>query len=81
MTDTVLQFHLPPVNAGQIVLVSYAAANGWVIERTYDQSDRSTGYRISKALADDEGDYWNGEPANRRWRKLTAAEMKRYGLE
>ena len=61
----------PPENQGQIVIVSYAGADGTVYRQTFDQSDRTAEYHASRALVDDEGDYWNGAPANRRWRKVT----------
>lgn len=70
-------FHTPPRNQGQIVEVSYAMIDGQVIRRTCDQSDRSTEYAITKAKIDDEGDYWNGEPTNARWRKISASELAR----
>jgi hypothetical protein len=70
-------FHTPPCNQGQIVEVSYTMIDGYVIRRSFDRSDRSRGYAISKAKNDDEGDYWNGEPTNSRWRKVSASELNR----
>lgn len=80
MTDKIM-FHVPPRNQGQIVEVAYAAVDGMVIQRVYDASDRSIDFYISKMLKDDEGDYWNGEPSNKRWRKMTNKELHQYGLE
>lgn len=71
------KFITPPENQGQIVEVSYAAVGNEVIRRTHDQSDKSTEYAASKALNGDEGDYWNGAPANKRWRTITADEAMR----
>jgi hypothetical protein len=48
-----------------------------VIRRIYDQSDRSMEFHVSKALLDDQGDYWNGAPTNKRWRKISKAEVDR----
>lgn len=74
-------FHVPPRNQGQSVTYSYAQTeDGHVIECREDRSDGETSYRISKALANDEGDYWNGGPRNKRWRAVTPKEIKRYGL-
>jgi hypothetical protein len=70
-------FHTPPRNQGQIVEVSYTMIDGQVIRKTYDQSDRSTEYAASAALAHDEGDYWNQEPRNKRWRKISADDVQR----
>ena len=75
-----LVFHTPPQNQGQIVAESYAMADGLVICHRSDASDRTSEYFVSRALRDDEGDYWNAPPTNRRWRKMTAAELRRYGL-
>jgi hypothetical protein len=70
-------FYTPPRNQGQIVEVSYTQIDGQVIRKTYDRSDGSVVYAISKAHVDDEGDYWNQEPRNARWRKISAADVQR----
>ena len=76
-------FHVTPRNQGQIVEVAYAACYGDVVRRITDQSI-GTGrsgrvkYAVSKMRADDEGDYWQATPANRRWRKISEAEAQRY---
>lgn len=76
-------FHVSPRNQGQIVEVAYAACYGDVVRRITDQSI-GTGrpgrveYAVSKMRADDEGDYWQATPANRRWRKISEAEAQRY---
>ena len=70
-------FHTPPANQGQIVEISYTQIDGTVIRRTYDRNDRSTIYHASKAHLKDEGDYWNGEPSNTRWKKITEADAER----
>lgn len=57
------KFVTPPENQGQIVTHSYAyAAEGVIIERVHDASDRTTRYYAYK---DDgsEWDPWNGVPA------------------
>ena len=70
-----LTFHTPPENGGQIVTESYAcdAENNQVVMRQYDASDRTTEYYASRALVDDDGDYWNGAPSNKQWRKVEPA--------
>ena len=76
-------FHVAPRNRGQIVEVAYAACYGYVIRRITDQSV-GTGrpgrvqYAVSKMLLSDEGDYWQTEPANRRWRLISEDEALRY---
>jgi hypothetical protein len=70
-------FHIPPANQGQIVIISYTQIDGVVIRKSYDQSDRSTKYATSRARANDEGDYWNGEPPNARWKSVTSDEVGR----
>jgi hypothetical protein len=76
-----IQFHVPPRNQGQIVEVAYAAVDDHVIQRVYDASDRTTEFYVSKMLVDDQGDYWNGEPANKRWRRIKGQELRRFGLD
>lgn len=70
------RFHTPPHNQGQIVEVSYALVGSSVIRWTFDASDRTSTYAISQALRDDDGDYWNRTPRNRRWRNLDKAEVQ-----
>jgi len=70
-------FHTPPRNQGQIVEVTYAMIDDQVIRRIHDRSDMTTRYAISRASVGDEGDYWNREPHNCRWRKIGAAEVDR----
>ncbi len=71
-----MRFHVPPVNQGQIVEVSYASDDGYVFRCRYDQSDRTKVYAMSRCLTGDEGDYWNGPPSNRRWRKISEDEIE-----
>ena len=76
-----MNFITPPRCQGRIVEVSYAAPHdGTVIRRTHDRSDRTTVYHVSQLLIDDECDWWNHEPKNKRWRKLTRRELEAYGL-
>jgi hypothetical protein len=67
---TDLQWITPPECGGQIIDVSYAADGNRVLMHVHDRSDGSHAYYSSKRLADDEGDYWNGSPANRRWKRI-----------
>jgi hypothetical protein len=81
MITHTLQFHVPPFYQGHLLEIAFAATDdGHVIRRRYDHTDRSRDYAIGAQLAEDQGDYWNGEPANEDWRAMTSAEMKRYGL-
>jgi hypothetical protein len=74
-------FHTPPRCQGQIVEVSYGATeDGFVIRHSLDRSDNTESYQIARQLVSDQGDYWQAEPRNRRWRTMTAAEVKRYHL-
>jgi hypothetical protein len=76
-----LEFIVPPRNQGQIVEVSYAGTlDGYVIRQIYGQCDQKKSFAISRALVDDDGEYWNGSPKNKRWRKMTEKEMTKYGL-
>lgn len=75
-----MMFHIPPQNGGRIVEVAYAAKDGKVFRRTFDQSDRTTVYHVSAQLMDDECDYWQREPRNQRWRKMTRKEREAYAL-
>lgn len=70
-----MTFQVPRRNQGQIVEVAFAAHDGVVYMRVHDRSDRTTQYSVSRMLADDEGDYWNGEPRNKRWRTITASQL------
>jgi hypothetical protein len=82
-TQDRLKFHVPPRCQGQMVEIAYAATeDGHVVKARTDRSEPGEGstYVISAMLKDDDGDYWNGEPHNKRWRDLTPAELKRYGL-
>ena len=76
-----MEFHVPPANGGQIVEVAYAMEDGMVFQCIYDASCRSVRFLVSKALVRDQGDYWNGAPANRRWRTLTAIELQPVALQ
>jgi hypothetical protein len=76
-------FYVSGRNQGQIVEVAYAACYGDVVRRVIDQSigigrPGRVEYAVSKMRADDEGDYWQTEPKNKRWRKITEAEAQRY---
>ena len=67
-----MQFHTPPENQGQIVLVSYGWSDGTLYRRTLDQSDRSVVIRSTdpwywvennKQVAQLENwDPWNNAP-------------------
>ena len=74
-----MDFITPPECQGQIVTYSYATTvikrKAYVIKERYDASDRTTTYSISRMLVGDQGDYWNGRPSNRRWRKISQAEF------
>lgn len=70
-------FMLPPENQGQIVEIAYALVEGLVIRRRYDRSDGETRYHASKCLVEDEGDYWNHAPANKRWRRIEEQDALR----
>ena len=59
---TTTHFHTPPANQGQIVEISYASAERYVIKRKLDFSDGETHYYVSRALVVDDGDYWNAFP-------------------
>jgi hypothetical protein len=75
MTNVYAMFHTPRRNQGQIVVVSYASADGYVIRRSLDQSPTGrTEYAISRCLARDEGDYSNAAPRNRQWREISEEE-------
>lgn len=78
--DMPITFHVPPRNQGQIIIVSYAAAYPYVLRHQHDRSDNSHSYEISHMHSKDECDYWNGEPPNRRWRRMTAEEVRNFGL-
>ena len=75
-----MKFITPPECGGQIVTHSYATCLwhgvGYVIEEAFDASDRTYTYRMSKLLANDRGEYWNGAPRNRRWRRITQAKFE-----
>ena len=74
-------FHVPPRNGGQIVEVAYAAiCDSMVVRRTHDRSDCTTVYHITHMLRDDECEYWQREPSNRRWRPMTQTELEAYAL-
>ncbi len=73
-----MTFHTPTSNQGQIVEVSYACNEGYVIRCTLDQSDRTTIYDISKCLNNDDGDYWNRAPANQRWKRMSDVDVSRW---
>lgn len=75
-------FHVPPRCQGQTVEYAYGMWMGVVYRRITDRSigpDRPgrVTYAQSQARLDDEGDYWNGEPSNRRWRTISEAELAR----
>lgn len=72
-----MTFHVLPQNQGQIVEIAYARAGDTVVCRTLDRSDRSERYEVATALAGDEGDYWNQEPANRRWKTVSKEYIDR----
>ena len=66
-----------------MVEYAYAACFGTVIRRITDQSlemahPERVRYAASKMLPGDEGDYRNGAPQNRRWRKISEKEAQKY---
>lgn len=67
-----LDFITPPECGGQLVEVSYAAdfEAGYVYRRKRDRSVGETTIHRSRILVDDECDYWNGRPANKRWKRI-----------
>ena len=70
-------FHTPPKNQGQIVECSYASTEaGMVVRRVKDYSVGRENYYSSKVISTDEGDYWNQAPKNKRWKRLTALELR-----
>lgn len=60
-----------PEDHGQTVEVSYCMIDGIVYRQRHDRSDGAVEYHASDALAGDEGDYQNGAPRNRRWRRIS----------
>ena len=70
-----MNMHVAPEDQGQIVECSYGHHNGYVYRRTWDRSDNSERFDASPMLVDDDGEYWNGPPANRRWRRISADEF------
>lgn len=71
-----MTFHTPPEKQGQIVEVSYVLIDGEIVlRRTIDRSNGITEYAESSVLDSDNGEYWNGAPANKRWRKLSPREV------
>ena len=71
----------PPECQGRIVEVSYALRGDKVLRRHFDRSDRSTCFFSSTVLTDDQCEWWNGEPRNKRWRRLSRREIGRLGLD
>lgn len=72
-----MEMHTPPECQGQTVNVSYGMWGGYVYRHTHDRGDQSHSYARSVALIGDEGDYWDEEPKNRRWKSITEAEFIR----
>jgi hypothetical protein len=73
-----VDFITPPENQGQIVEKSYVLLwDNTVLRCIYDQSDGSLEYATSRALSGDEGEYQNGAPKNKRWRKISHDEATR----
>jgi hypothetical protein len=67
-----LDFVTPQGNQGQIMRVSYAMDEDghYVYRRTYDRSDGTLIFDRSKALSDDDGDYYSVAPLNKTWREI-----------
>lgn len=66
-----VKFHTPPKCSGQTVLASYGCDdNGFVYRKIIDQSDNAMTIDRSRMLMDDDGDYYNSEPRNKRWREI-----------
>lgn len=67
------EFIVPPECGGQIVERAYKMAEGYVYKRETDRSlpkaEQVKCFR-SHPLANDRGDYWNGSPANKRWKQV-----------
>lgn len=73
-----LQFHIPPINRNQTIEVAYALTPEGLIERTFDQSDRSTSYRIHDWTRALEGfnDPWNRPPPKMSgWKDISAKNL------
>jgi hypothetical protein len=71
------RFNVAPSDQGQIVEVAYGMWVDMVYRRVTDRGDRTVTYAVSKALAGDDGDYWNGAPLNRRWKKISERDFRR----
>lgn len=74
-------FYTTPANQGQATEVSYAStSSGLVVRRILDRSlglgnpERET-YAVSKIKKDDDGEYWQSEPSNARWKKVAYAKV------
>lgn len=73
-------YHVCPVDAGQMVTVSWCAAGErGCIRRVYDASDRTACYTLHRWLVHGgEFEPWNGSvPVRRRGRRITEAEAMR----
>ena len=44
-------------------------------EKVADDDDEA-GYSVSKMLADDQGEYWNGAPRNKRWKPISERQFE-----
>lgn len=65
-----MRFIIPPENAGQIIENAYCLYGDYVYKRVYGRDTRNCIYFRSKSLKNDEGDYWNGAPRNKRWERI-----------
>lgn len=65
-----MNFIVPPENAGQIIENAYCLFGDYVYKRVYSRATLNCIYFKSKALKNDEGDYWNRAPRNKRWKRI-----------
>lgn len=69
--EKTMKMYVAPVDQGQMVEVSYGQWDGTVYRCCHDRSDHEVTWWASRALRDDEGEYWNGPPKNKRWRQVS----------
>lgn len=66
-----VDFITPAANQGQAVTTSYGCDENYVYKRIEDSSDGEVTIYRSSLLKGDEGDYQNGSPSNKRWRRIS----------
>ena len=64
-------FITPPECGGQAVSREYWLVGDTVVRHTHDRSSGQSCFHVSRRLARDTGEYWNGAPKNRRWRSTS----------